>query len=160
MDFSKVQQALEDYDYDLTDELIQFGEDVFVFGTILAIAGMLRKNVIAQELYALGREVIPTKLSQSDLDELDPIVRESANENFLNDYKNNLINGGRYVNKAILGVKGEDGIIPYMGYNREWVPWLEKFKNANREEVYSILTSGLPKEEMKAQLKKGKETEP
>jgi len=152
MDLNKVQQAIEEYDNGLFDDLIQIAEDTFVFGTILTISGMLRKKAIAQELYALGRAVIPKKLTPDDLDELDPIVRETANDKFVTDYKNNLLNGGRYVNKAILGNKGEDGIIPYLGYNREWVPWADQFKQSHREELYSILTSGKPISEIKADL--------
>jgi SPP1 gp7 family putative phage head morphogenesis protein len=148
--------AIDDYDERFTNTLVSVAELTFVFASLFAFGKAIKKKVIPNQVQqALNRKEISTILSQKvpaftqdHIEKLMPIVKEEAAPKFVNQYKADLMKGGRNINIGSWSPPDAEGVRTYLGYERKWVPWLDQFKASEREQIYGALTSGKPREEI------------
>jgi len=152
MDIGKVQQAIQEYFIDITDDLVDIAEDTYVLASILASDKLLKRGIQSSEIQALTTKRKPTdKLSSDDILELDELARENSSE-FVDNYESELVNGGRTINVSEWGNRDENGVYSYNGYDSRFVPWYDQFKSGLQAELYPLLTSGKSKSDIKADI--------
>jgi SPP1 gp7 family putative phage head morphogenesis protein len=124
-------------------EILTAGATVaFVTGTIYAINTLGKKhNIITDEIVEIGApHTFP--VSTKVLPDLIEIIKDPAEE-YAQTYKEELLRGGRYINKPILGEKDAvTGVRKYLGYNREWTPWFSEANTLQREKMLEIIQIG------------------
>lgn len=152
MDIGKVQQAIQEYFIDITDDLVDIAEDTYVLASILASDKLLKRGIQSTEIKALTTKRKPTdKLSSDDISELDELTRENSTE-FVDNYESELVNGGRTINISEWGNRDENGVYSYKGYDSKFIPWYDQFKSGLPAELYPLLTSGKLNSDIKADI--------
>lgn len=140
VDYDAIALAISAWEIGIVDRLTNAAESVFIFSSILTIGSALKKGVIADELYETGYNKLKI-LNPEAISALKPLMMEQAPK-FVDPYHDDLLRGGRNVNIGNWGEPGADGVRPYLGYEKKWVPWLKQYNANQREEIYGILTSG------------------
>ena len=123
-------------------EILTTGAKIaFVAGTIGAINSLGKNGIIADEIIEIGApHTFP--VSKTVMPELIERVIDPA-EKYAKKYQAELIQGGRYINKPILGDRNAvTGVRQYLGYNREWTPWFSEANTIQRQKMIGVVQAG------------------
>ena len=151
-DANAIYAALSAFEGKFVDILTQNAVNTFVYTSLGDITRNLKKGIVLDDLREAGMQNVK-KIDKTNVGELKEYLREQSVP-FVDSYRADLLNGGRYVNVGQWGAPDKDGVHPYLGYNRKWVPWLDQYNQSQREKISDIIQSGKPKDDIRDDLKK------
>lgn len=150
-DYDELSLALELWREGFIDGLVGVAAATYVAtGVTTSLADVKKKRVIPYELIEVGYKP-GKKIDAEMIGELTEYFREKAPK-YTDPYKAELMKGGRTINIPSWGEKDADGVRPYQGYERKFVPWVDNYDRIQKESIYSTITSGKSKEEISADL--------
>jgi len=160
IDYNAIDMALDEYNNDFIDTLTSAALTTYVFSSIFAYGKLIKKKVIPNILYgAISRKDIAALSAMKEpaftsehIEALKPLVIEEAPAKYVNKYQEELMKGGRTVAVGQWSAPDDQGVRNYLGYEKKWVPWLEQKTTADKELVYSTITSGKPRDEIAKDL--------
>lgn len=160
IDYYKVESAIEEYNSNFIDALVESAGSVFIFSSIFAYAKLIKRKIVPELIYdtiprAEIDELLKVKaprFSKSQIDALVPVLKDIAPESYTDKYRDELMKGGRTIAIGKWSEPDDLGQRNYLGYEKRWVPWLKQKTEADRELIYSTLTSGKGRDEIAKDL--------
>jgi len=149
---TEIENLIEEVKIGIGIALTKAAYNNYVATSFETLANALKVKIIPDEIYEIGKgsEFFKIITKENKVPPLTPSIVSDIKEvydtparDYAQAYADDLAKGGRFINKPVWGNYDKDlGYRPYLGYEREWTPWLETYSEQSRAEITRIIHEG------------------